>query len=322
MGEKGTPQRKTRMPSHFLSAAQPNCPPELIAQAASGKAPRVAIARAGAALPMQAAMEATQAGVMSPVFVGEAAAIRDEAAALDWNIAAYPIHETEGEAEAALTAASLCGAGEADVLMKGHLHTDAFMKGALARDAGLRTGNRLVHIFHITPPGVDAPLLICDAAVNVAPNMDTRRDAVRAVVKLARARGIATPRLAFLSATESAIPSVPSSLEAAELAEWARAEIPDAHFSGPLALDLILSRESAVVKGLADDPVAGRADAIMVPDIVSGNAIFKALVYLAGGCAAGVVMGAKTPILLTSRADPPAARLASACLAAILVNAS
>lgn len=308
------------MTQQFLSPATPACPPGLIAQAADAGAPRVAIARAGAPLPMQAAHAATRAGVMTPVFVGEPAAIEAEARKLDWDISGFDLHATTDEPEAALTAARLCGSGAADVLMKGHLHTDAFMKGALARDAGLRTGDRLVHVFHITPPGADRPILISDAAVNVSPDLATRQTATRAVVKIARARGIKVPRVAFLSATESAIPSVPSSMEAAELAGWARAEIPGAAFSGPLALDLILSPQSAAVKGMADDPVAGRADAIVVPDIVSGNALFKALVYLSGGCAAGVVLGAKVPILLTSRADPPAARLASACLAAILVN--
>ncbi|MEM7439684.1 MAG: phosphate acyltransferase [Pseudomonadota bacterium] len=291
-----------------------------MAQASAGRTPRVAIARAGAALPMQAAKEAVDAGIMDPIFVGEPDAITAEADALGWDISAYRIEPAEGEAGAALTAASLCGADEADVLMKGHLHTDAFMKGALARDAGLRTGGRLVHVFHITPPGHDAPVLISDAAVNVTPDMTTRQACVDAVLMLARARGIAEPRIAFLSATESAIPSVPSSMEAAELCAWARETHSNAHFSGPLALDLILSAESAAVKGLSDDPVAGRADGVIVPDIVSGNALFKALVYLGGGCAAGVVMGAKVPILLTSRADPPAARLASICLSAILVN--
>lgn len=308
------------MPQHFLSPQKATCPPELVAQAAAGRTPRVAIARAGAALPMAAAKDATEAGIMSPIFVGESDAIAAEAAALSWDISAYRVEHTEGEDAAALRAASLCGVGDADVLMKGHLHTDAFMKGALKRDAGLRTGGRLVHVFHITPPGHDAPLLVSDAAVNVTPDLETRKACVDAVLRLARARGIAEPRVAFLSATESAIPSVPSSMEAQELCAWAKETQAGAHFSGPLALDLILSADSAAVKGLANDPVAGHADCIIVPDIVSGNAVFKALVYLGGGCAAGVVMGAKVPILLTSRADPAAARLASACLAAILVN--
>ena len=306
--------------SAFLSQTAPDCPASLIAQAATGPAPRVAIARAGAELPMMAAKDATDAGIMTPIFVGEADAIKAEADKLNWDISAFAIHDTNGEAEAANTAAALCGAGEADVLMKGHLHTDMFMKGVLTRDNGLRTTSRLVHVFHITPPGRDEPLLISDAAVNVTPDIKTRQACTQAVVDLARARGIERPKVAFLSATESAIPSVPSSMEAQELCDWAKAEIDGADFSGPLAMDLILSPDAVATKGLTDDPVAGQADCIVVPDIVSGNAIFKSLVYMGGGCAGGVVMGAKVPVLLTSRADPPAARMASAALAAILTR--
>lgn len=304
--------------SAFLSSKQAICPPALLAQAKAGRPARVAIAAAGAALPMEAAKDATDAGIMTPVFTGNADDIRAEATRLGWDISAYPIVEAEGEAESGAAAASLCGGGDADVLMKGHLHSDAFMKAALSRDAGLRTGNRLVHIFHISPPDGGAGVLVSDAAVNVTPDLRTRKTAVDECVKLLGLLGNASPRIAILSATESAIPSVPSSIEAAELRDMARADYPGALVSGPLAFDGIFSAEAAAIKGMGDDPVVGRADAIIVPDIVSGNAIFKALVYLTGGCAAGVVTGAKVPILLTSRADPPAARLASVALAAII----
>jgi phosphate acetyltransferase len=176
----------------------------------------------------------------------------------------------------------------------------------------------LVHVFHITHPDGGKPLIISDAAVNVTPDMDTRKAAITNCVALLRKLGVAEPKVAMLSATESVLPAVPSSVEARELRDWARAEIPNAHFSGPLALDLILSPESVAIKGMGDDPVAGNADAIIAPDIVSGNALFKSLVYLSGGCAAGVVMGAKVPILLTSRADPAVARIASVALAAVI----
>lgn len=305
------------MTSPFLDPLDPKAPAALIAQAQGFAPPRVAIARASAPLPMAAAQDATRAGLMTPVFVGEADAIRAEAAALDWDISSYPLHDTTGEAEAGLKAAHLCGAGEADVLMKGQLHTDVFMKSALNRDAGLRTGGRLVHIFHITHPDGGKPILISDAAVNVAPNMETRQSSVIEVVKLLHKLGNACPKVAMLSATESAIPSVPSSIEGQELAEWARANVEGAEFSGPLALDLILSPKAVATKKLTADPVAGQADAIIVPDIVSGNALFKSFVYLAGGCAAGIVSGAKVPILLTSRADPAVARMASVALASI-----
>jgi len=305
-------------PTSFLSPELAECPADLLAKAAAAGRVRVAIARAGAALPMQAAKEATEAGIMEPIFTGERADIEREAEALGWDISAFRLVEAEGEAASGAAAATLCGAGEADVLMKGQLHTDAFMKAALSRDAGLRTGGRLVHIFHISPPDGGRPILVSDAAVNVAPNMETRKAATQSVVEMLAKLGNDAPRIAFLSATESPIPSVPSAVEGAELADWAKAEFPGAHFSGPLALDLILSPKAVATKGIEGDPVAGYADAVIVPDIVSGNTLFKALVYLGGGCAGGLVTGAKVPILLTSRADPAAARLASAALAAVM----
>jgi len=305
------------MTSPFLSTREAQVPQDLIARAQTFGAPRVAIARAGAPLPMEAAQEATKAGIMIPVFVGEADRIRAEAAKLNWDISGYALHDTTGEEEAGLTAAGLCGAGEADVLMKGQLHTDVFMKSAVSRNAGLRTGNRFVHIFHISHPDGGKPILISDAAVNVNPDVLTRQSAIVEVKELLNKLGNDRPKIAILSATESAIPSVPSSMEGKALADWARENVEGIDVSGPLALDLIISPKAVATKKLTDDPVAGNADAIIVPDIVSGNALFKAFVYLAGGCAAGVVTGAKVPILLTSRADPPAARIASAALAAI-----
>ena len=277
----------------------------------------MAIARAGSPLPMEAAEDATKAGIMIPVFVGEADMIRAEADALDWDISGYALHDTTGEEEAGRTAAALCGAGEADVLMKGQLHTDVFMKSAVSRDAGLRTGQRFVHIFHISHPDGGKPVLISDAAVNVVPDLATRQSSIVEVKALLNKLGNDRPKIAILSATETPIPAVPSSMDGAELAEWAHANLPDVDVSGPLAFDLIMSPKAVATKKMTDDPVAGQADAIIVPDIVSGNALFKAFVYLTGGCAAGIVTGAKVPILLTSRADPPAARIASAALAAI-----
>lgn len=305
------------MTSPFLLKREAVAPQDLIERAKKFGPPRVAIARAGSPLPMEAAEDATKAGIMTPVFVGEADMIRQEAEKLDWDISSYPLHDTTGEEEAGKTAAHLCGASEADVLMKGQLHTDVFMRSAVSRDAGLRTGQRFVHIFHITHPDGGKPLLISDAAVNVAPNLETRQSSIVEVTALLNRLGNTRPKVAILSATETPIPSVPSSMEARQLADWARAHVEGVDISGPLAFDLIMSPDAVATKKLTADPVAGRADAIIVPDIVSGNALFKAFVYLGGGCAAGVVTGAKVPILLTSRADPPAARLASVALAAI-----
>lgn len=305
------------MSSPFLSSREAVAPQDLIDRAQGFGAPRVAIARAGSPLPMEAAEDATKAGLMIPVFVGEADMIRAEAAKLDWDISRYALHDTTGEQEAGQTAAALCGAGEADVLMKGQLHTDVFMKAAVSRTAGLRTGQRFVHIFHISHPDGGRPILISDAAVNVAPDLETRQSAIIEVKKLLNKLGNARPKIAILSATESPIPAVPSSMDGKALADWARVNVTDIDVSGPLAFDLIMSPAAVATKKLGADPVAGHADAIIVPDIVSGNALFKAFVYLSGGCAAGLVTGAKVPILLTSRADPPAARIASAALAAI-----
>ncbi len=305
------------MTSPFLSTREAQAPQYLIDRAKRFGAPRVAIARAGAPLPMEAAEDATKAGIMVPVFVGEADMIRTEADKLGWDIAGYALHDTTGEEEAGRVAAALCGAGEADVLMKGQLHTDVFMKAAVSRDAGLRTGQRFVHIFHITHPDGGRPILISDAAVNVAPDLATRQSSIVEVKDLLNRLGNDRPKIAILSATESAIPSVPSSMDGQALAAWARANVDGVDVSGPLAFDLIMSPKAVATKKLTADPVAGQADAIIVPDIVSGNALFKAFVYLTGGCAAGVVTGAKVPILLTSRADPPAARIASAALACI-----
>jgi len=300
----------------FLSNDPAEAPAHIIELAQKRPSPRVAIARAGAPLPMQAAKEAVEANMMIPLFTGERHMIEDEAAKLDWDISGFEIIEADGEVDSGMAAALACGEGRADVLMKGQLHTDNFMRAAVARDNGLRTGSRFVHIFHITKG--DQSITISDAAVNVAPNLDTRKDATAEVVNLLHKIGNVRPKVAFLSATESAIPSVPSSMEADELCTWARDTLTDADFSGPLAFDLIMSPSAVAAKKLTDDPVAGQADAIIVPDIVSGNALFKSFVYLTGGCAGGIVLGAKVPILLTSRADPAAARLSSIALGAIV----
>ena len=309
------------MTASFLSDAVAQPPASLIEMAQKLPSPRVAIARAGAALPMKAAKEATEANMMIPLFTGERHMIENEAATLGWDISGFEIIEADGEIESGMAAAKACGEGRADVLMKGQLHTDAFMRAAVTRDNGLRTGKRFVHVFHITTADGSGSITISDAAVNVAPNLDTRKDATGAVVSLLHKLGNTRPKVAFLSATESPIESVPSSMEGRELRDWAQANIEGADFSGPLAFDLIMSPKAVAAKKITGDAVAGQADAIIVPDIVSGNALFKSFTYLGGGCAGGIVMGAKVPILLTSRADPAAARLSSIALGAVMANA-
>ncbi len=303
----------------FLDQRTAVCPESLLQKAkANANRPRVAVTNAGAPLPMESCKTATEQGLILPVLVGNREAILKEAADLNWDIDTFEIIEAEGEEAAAKAATIAVQEGRADVLMKGQLHTDVFMKAALDKETGIRAGQRFVHVFHMTTPESDRPLILSDGAVNVAPDLKTRQVAVGCVLDVCRAVGISQPKVAVLSATEEVIPSVPSAIEADELVQWARGSHPEAIFSGPLALDLILSKDSAKIKKRDDDPVTGDADAIIVPDIVAGNVLFKAMVYLRAACAAGVVMGGKVPVVLTSRADPPAARLASIALAAVL----
>ena len=303
----------------FLSQILPICPKDLLNNAKKKFIkPVIAIAGAAHKLPMLAAKEAVLEKIMTPVFVGEKTLIKSCASDLNWDISNFKIINVIGETEAAETAAKLCGDGKADILMKGQVHTDLFIKSVLDKKSGLRTKQRLIHVFHISHPNGGNPLLISDAAINVSPDLQTRKEATVQIVKLLKSLGNKEPRVAFLSATESILKSVPSSLEANILYEWCSKNINNAHFSGPLALDTLLSYDAAVTKGLQGNPVVGQPDAIIVPDIVSGNVLFKSLVYLSGGCAAGLVLGAKVPLLLTSRADPPAARLASIALATLI----
>ncbi|MGB1228356.1 MAG: phosphate acetyltransferase [Proteobacteria bacterium] len=316
----------TRTPAqNFIHPVQAECPQGLLAAARERGRLNLLVVRASAPLPMEAAFHAYQAGIAQPVLVGEADRIEAEAATLGWDLSDITVIDSNGEAEAAAKAASLLQASlsEPDALpigavMKGQLHTDVFMAALLNREVGLRIGNRLVHIFAIYPPDSGAgPVLVSDAAVNVTPDEKTQNQSMIEMCALAKKLGHMRPKLAILSATETPIDSMPASMVAAERAKWAKAHLVDTDISGPLSFDLALSAHAVATKGITGDAVAGRANCLLVPDIVSGNILYKALVYLGGGCAAGIVLGGAVPILLTSRADPPAARLASIALAGI-----
>ena len=297
-----------------------HCPEALLERAARLGKKVTAIAGADTGPVLAAAKAGVDAGLLDPLFIGNTGDILTESQAIGWDVSDFEIIDAGSEVEAAMIAVHACRDGTANVLMKGLVHTDVLMRAVLDRNAGLRTGNRLVHVFVLFPPGGGRPLAISDAAVNVAPDVETRKSATRQTVDILHRIGVRKPRIAFLSATETPIASVPSSMEARDLCEWARAELTNAEFSGPLATDLALSPEAARIKNIHDDPVAGRADGIVVPDLLSGNALYKALVYAAGACAGGVVTGASVPILLTSRADPPEARLASLALAVLMTE--
>ena len=298
---------------------EPIAPPSLLAVADDKPPERVGIVNAGRDVVMQSAKRAFEADLIEPVFYGDRKEIERLARALDWSIKDFDIINTSDEHTAATLAANAAGRGELDMLMKGHVHSDVYLRAILNRDAGLRTEHRLTHVFSMTFPGSDKPLLLTDAAVNAVPDFETSKSIVANALKVANYLGIARPKVAFLSATETPNKHIPSSITAHELSDWAKGEFSNADFCGPLAFDLCVSQEAADIKGI-DDPVAGNADIIVVPGIVSGNAILKVMVHMIGACSAGVVMGAKVPIILTSRAAPPAARLASIALASLVCD--
>ena len=309
--------------AHFLSDHPIHCPLGLLAKAQQFKRACLLVVCANGPFPVASAFAALEAGIATPILVGEPDTIRRESDKLGWNLSDQAIIPAQGETGAATKAVEIIQQGGIDAVMKGQLHTDIFINALLRQEAGVRIGKRLVHIFAIYPPGVDStPVLVSDAVVNVAPDIETRQQALIEMAALSRLLGIDRPKLAILSATESVLPSIPSSSEAAELAQWAQTEIPTADIAGPLSFDLAVSRDAAAIKHLDNDTLTGRvvgqADGLLVPDLVSGNILYKAMVYLAGGCAAGLVLGGSLPILLTSRADPPEARLASIALAAIV----
>ena len=304
----------------MLDSRPTECPKSLL-DAVNGRPPvRTGVVNAVSTVVLESVRDAVEAGVIEPVLFGDSGEIAKGAATLGWDMPELEVVDAADEGTAALLAAQAAGRGEVAALMKGHVHTDVFMRAVLNRDAGLRTGKRLSHIFHMTVPGRDGRLLISDAALNTHPDIDTKKAIIGNVVTLAGALGLERPKVALLSATEEPNEHMPSSMDAVQLAEWAKTEIANADVQGPLAFDLAVSPDAARIKGV-EGPVVGRADAVVVPDIVTGNSLFKMMVYYMAACAGGLVMGAKVPVLLTSRADPPPARLASACLAALAVDA-
>jgi phosphotransacetylase len=301
----------------MLSSLPYECPPELLDKARQGPPTPTALVGAGGRLALESARQAHEAGLIEPCLVGDADDIVAAARAIGWNIADLRVVPAGDETKSAETAVALARGNEVAALMKGQVHTDALMRAVVNREAGLRGGRRISHVFHMTAPGRPGALCITDAAVNVAPDVAARMDILANAVGLFHALGNPEPKVAVLSATETPIAAMPSSQDAAEIVRRAaQGEVPGALVDGPLALDVAVSPEAAAVKGV-DSPVAGQADILLVPNIETGNALFKAMVYFMSATAAGLVLGARVPVTLTSRADPPEARLAATALAAI-----
>ena len=303
------------MPSSYL------CPLDLLARARQRGAAVLAVAAAHAPDVLQSICLAASFDLIEPILVGDQGLIRSELRKQEFQ-RDFRIVPAATEEDAARQAVALVASGTAQLLMKGHLHTDVLMRAVLNPTLGLRrSGNRLSHVFVMRWPNAPRDLLITDAALNVAPSPETMLHIVRHAIDVAKTMGIVHPRIAMLSATEVANVSMPSSVAAGHFAETFRAEATanGCSITGPLALDLALSPASAALKGMVGDDVAGRADILVVPNIETGNALFKALVHLQHATAIGVVLGASAPIVLTSRADPIEARLASIALARLLV---
>lgn len=267
-----------------------------------------------------AAVEAALEGLIEPVLVGPAARIRAAARQASMDITPYPLIDVPHSHAAAAQAVSMVKSGEVRLLMKGSLHTDELMHAVLAEPC-LRTGRRLSHVYVMDVPSYERLLLVTDAAINIAPSLIEKRDIIQNAIDLAHVLGITTPKVAVLSAVETVNPSIPSTLDAAALCKMAeRGQISGGIVDGPLGFDNAVSPVAAREKGIQSS-VAGAADILVVPDLESGNMLAKQLTFLAGADAAGIVMGARVPIILTSRADTPRTRIASCVVAALLAQA-
>lgn len=302
-----------------LETTAAGCPARLMARSAALEPVPTAVVAAGSPVALESARRAADLGLIEPVLVGDPAAIADSARRIGWTLHGACVVPARDDAAAARIAVALARSGDVGALMKGHIHTDTLMLAALDPKSGLRTGRRFTHAFHMTLPGSSRELVITDAAINVAPSLNTQLDIIRNAVELWRLVGGSDPRVALLSCTEEVTERVPSSLDADRLTRLCRTEVPGATVFGPLALDLAVSAEAARIKNLTH-PCAGAADILVVPNIETGNALFKALVHFMDAVAAGIVLGASVPIVLTSRADPPAARIAAAAIAQIVAG--
>ena len=300
----------------LLSTVPFEAPAGLIEQARQGAPVAMAVAGAGGRVALESAKRAADSGLVVPHLVDDPDRIAAAAREIAWDISGLPLEAAADEDDAARRAVALARDGTVAAVMKGQVHTDSLMRAVVARETGLRGDRRMSHVFHMTVPGRGGAIAITDAAVNVAPSVEARLDILDNALALLRSLGNDAPKVAVLSATEVPIKAMPSSLEAAEIVGAARARHPRLVIDGPLALDVAISPDAVAIKGV-DSPVAGQADLLLVPNIETGNALFKAMVCLLSATAAGLVVGARVPIVLTSRADPPEARLAATALAAI-----
>ncbi|WP_414218591.1 phosphate acetyltransferase [Cupriavidus necator] len=270
---------------------------------------------------LSGALEAAELGLILPILVGPAARIRQVAAEHGLALGDTPIIDTAHSHASAVRAVEAVRAGDAELLMKGSLHTDELLHAVTASASGLRTGRRLSHVFAMDVPSYHKPLFITDAAVNIFPTLNEKADICRNAIDLVRVLGVDRPKVAILSAVETVTDKIPSTIDAAALCTMSRrGQITNGLLDGPLAFDNAISREAAITKGI-DSEVAGDPDILLVPDLEAGNMLAKQLTFLAGAEAAGIVLGARVPIILTSRADSVRARIGSCAIAVLLAHA-
>jgi phosphate acetyltransferase len=294
---------------------------QLIAAAQKQTAIKVAVAHPCDESSMRGVAEAMRLRLIEPILVGPVERIRRAAAEVGFDIGGVEVVDAEHSHASAAKAVELVRAGRAEALMKGSLHTDELMGAVVSGASGIRTERRISHCFIMDVPGHPNPLIITDAAVNIAPDLDAKVDIIQNAIDLAHAMGNEEVRVAILSAMETVTTKVPSTIEAAALCKMAeRGQITGAVLDGPLALDNAISPEAAAIKRIAS-PVAGRANILVVPDLEAGNMLAKSLSFLSKADAAGIVLGARVPIILTSRADSLISRLAS-CAVAVMVAAA
>tara|TARA_B100000427_G_scaffold303811_1_gene288612 strand:+ start:295 stop:1206 length:912 start_codon:yes stop_codon:yes gene_type:complete len=294
----------------MLSNKKITCPDNLINLAKKKGIVDVAIVNAGEIFPMESVNKAVKYNLINPIFIGNETEIKKHAEKLDWDISKFKIIDEKNENNTAPIAAKLASEDKVKIIVKGHIHTDVLMKAVLKRDLNLIGKKRLSHVWHMTLDKNDKPFIITDGVVNVLPKLEVKMHILKNAVDFAHKIGITKPNVAILSATEEILDSVPSSLDAEMITKRAKEENIKANVFGPLAFDNSVSKKSAAIKKIKND-VAGNADILLVPNVEAGNALVKMMIYFMGACAAGVVLGGKAPVVITSRSDEAEARLAS-----------
>ena len=303
----------------MLSNKEIVCPNNLLDFAHKKKGVKVAVVNAGKPLPMLSVQDAVNENLIEPIFIGNKEEINKCAQDLKWDISNFEIIHEPVENTTAAIAAKLASDGIVKIIVKGHIHTDILMKEILKREYDLLGKTRLSHIWHMTVGKNDKPLIITDGALNVLPNVKTKMHILKNVINFSKRIEIERPKIAILSATEEVLDSVPSSKDAAEITKLAKEENLDADVFGPLAFDNCVSKKSAAIKGIKNE-VAGIADVLLVPSVETGNSLVKMMIYFCGACAAGVVVGGKVPVVITSRSDEAQARLASIAAAVVALD--